>query len=244
MNDLKLRCISLLIAIFVAFGMVTAVTGEVNAASGKITVTVYSQAGENKVYAGERGSIDVSYEKGNEINSLPIKSVKIISGKTKAKVKKATVTGEYGEKQKVYYVVGKKAGKVKISVKYKLKGKVKTKLKTITVKPCPNAVESLEINGSKKVLTGEKKFVYNAECKKTKVNVKITPAEGWEITDAYGYKGYMKNKEEKTVWIDEADSKVKDGTAISFKSKYTHILLSVDLEKDGKVINYQIDLHR
>lgn len=243
MRSLKIRCMSILLTFFVAFSMVAGATGEVNAASGKITVTVYSQAGENKVYVGDRGSVDVSQEKSSEINSLPVRSV-TVSDKSLAVVRKGTITGEYGEKYKAYFIVGKKPGKVKITVKYKLNGKIRSRKKTITIKPNPDAIQSLEINGSKKALKGEKAFIYNAKYTKTKVNVKIIPAEGWEITEAYGYKTYVKNKKEKEVWLKNVDDKVKDGTVISFSKKYRRMLIYVTLEKDGNAIAYELNLHR
>ena len=237
------RAISLVMTVLIALGMVVTTTGEVNAASGKIRAKVYSQAGNNKVYVGEKGNIEVSQEKGYEINILPIRSVKV-SNKSVARIKSATVTGEYGEKYKAFYVVGKKPGKVTLSIKYKLNGKVKTKKRTVTVKAAPNAIQSLEINGSKKSLSGEKAFVYSGKCTKTQVKAVLTPAEGWEIGDAYGYIAYKKGKTEKTKWINSAQKKITDGTAISFPKKYTRMLISVSVEKEGKVIEYEINLHR
>lgn len=237
------KIMSLMMTFFVAFGMIAFSTGEVSAASSKIKVNVYGQAGTNKVYVGERGSVEVSEHKGTVIESLPIKSVKV-SSSSMAKVKSKMTTGEYGEKYRAYYVIAKKPGKVKISVKYKYKGKIKTRKKTITAVAAPDTVQSLEFNGSSKKVTGEQAFRYSASCKKTKVNIKLTPSEGWEIFEVYGIKSYKKGKTEKTVWVDIAKSKITDGKSISFQKKYDKMTISVTLSKGSKTIEYEIYLHR
>ncbi len=237
------KAAAIVLTFFVAFSMMAFSTEEVSAASGKIKVIVYSQAHSNKVYVGERGTVDVSEERSDAIEILPIKSV-TVSNKSMAKVKSVMTTGEFGVKYRVFYVIAKKPGKVKLTVKYKHKGKVKTRKKTITAIASPAAVQSLEINGSSKKVTGEKAFRYSAKCKKTKVSIKLTPSEGWEISGAYGYKAGGKGKNAKSVWLNDVESKIAEGKSISFQKKYDDMTITVSLMKGSKVIEYEIHLYR
>ena len=241
MMSLRLkRAMSLMIAVFVAFGMMAVSTGEVNAASGKVKVEINNQIEKtNHIYAGEQTYVTVYNTKQKKVK---IKSVKV-SDKSIAKVKVKTLKYA-GKKNKEYYVVGKQPGKTKVSVKYKCNGKAGTKKVTVTVVPYPNPLASLEVNGKNVPLSGDTGFLYEKKCKKTKVNIKAVAAEGWEITsaDSRSVYGTAKNPKFKDTGV---KSKIKNGKTISFPKKHKALYTSINLENDeGVVVFYEIVLKR
>ena len=237
------RVMSLAIAVFVAFGMMAFGTGEANAASSKVKVYVYGMNQENHIYVGEKGYAGAYDTKSDK---MPIiKSVKV-ADKTIAKVKKETYKYN-GKKYKEYYVIGKKAGKTKVSIKYKFKGKTATKSKIVTVHEYPNAIQSITINGKNVPLTGEKAFRYEKKYskKKTKVNVKVVPAPGWKVIDTYGEVYTVNGKSVKQSSIKKAKTKVKKGSDISFAKKYKNCWLNVQMtNRNGDMFSYEINLYR
>ncbi len=237
------RAVSLMIAVLVAFGMMTFGTGEANAASGKVKVIVKSQDLDNTIYVGEEGCVCAYNPKKGDF--AIVKAV-IITDKSIARVKRTTYKYK-GKKYKEYYVVGKKSGKTKLSVKYKYKGKTSTKKLTVTVKEYPNAIQSLTINGKDQSLTGENAFRYTKKYSKknTKASIKMIPAEGWKISYAYGEIGYPKGKTYKSNVIKKMATKIKKGTEISYPKKYTDMWITVTLEnKKGDLFSYSIGLYR
>lgn len=237
------RLMALMIAFFVAFGMIVAGAVEAGAESDDTQVLVYGQNGTNKIYVGEEGLVGVVTSETDE--NVPIKGV-TVSNKNIAKVKKIIEKFE-GEKYTYYYVVGKKTGKVTVRIKYKLNGVTSTKKVKVTVKKAPKMIKSLKVNGKKVKLSGTKAFKYRVKCKKskTKVNVKIVPAEGWKVLAAYGDKSYEKNNKYHSVPIANMKKKIKNGSNISFAKKYTALLVDVVLQKDGgNTIRYTVEFYR
>ena len=237
------RAVSLMIAVLVAFGMMTFGTGEANAASGKVKVIVKSQDLDNTIYVREEGCVCAYNPKKDDF--AIVKAVKI-TDKSIARVKRTTYKYK-GKKYKEYYVVGKKSGKTKLSVKYKYKGKTSTKKLTVTVKEYPNAIQSITINGKNVPLTGEKAFRYEKKYskKKTKVNVKVVPAKGWKIIDTNGELYTVTGKSVKKTGIKKAITKVKKGSDISYSKEYKNCWLNVQMtNENGDMFSYEIDLYR
>ena len=243
MNNKVKRVMSLMIAVFVAFGMMAFGTAEANAASGKVKVVVQGQTTDNKIFVGEEGYAYAYNQKNGE--NATVKSVKV-TNKAIAKVKKDTYKYN-GKKYTNYLVVGKKPGKTKVSIKYKYKGKTSTKKVTLTVKEYPNAIQSLSINGKNITISGDKQFKYIKKYskKKTKATVKLVPAEGWKISYVWGDTGYFKNNAYKSSVIKNAKTKVKKGTAITYPKKHTDLWLMINLENSsGDSFSYNVELYR
>jgi len=238
------RIMSLMIAVFVAFGLLAAGTGEASAASAKVKVEINNQIDKtNHIYAGEKAYVSAYATKGTKVPT--VKSVKV-SNKSVAKVKINTIKAG-GKKYKEFFVVGKKPGKTKVTVKYKYKGKVKKKTITATVEEYPNPLASLMVSGKSIKLSGDTGFAYDAKYKKTKVNIKAAAAEGWEITEVFGHtdNGKYGTKKYKFADIKKAKSKVKKGSTISFPKKYKYLYMDINLENDeGDTVFYEIILHR
>ena len=241
--SLKLkRFMSLAIAFFVAFGMLVVGTGEASAASGKVKVDIYGYD-SGKIYVYQEAMVDAWHTKSTK--PVTVKSVKV-SNKSIVKLKKHTYKFE-GKKYKYYTVTGKKPGKVKVTVKYSFKGKTATKKKYVTVTEYPNMIQSLTVNGKNISFKGKHAFNYNAKYSKskTKVNIKLAPADGWTIDDVYANKHYMKNKKDKYVEIKSAKSKITNGKDISFTKKYDNLFIGITLKSpEGKYVSYYISLYR
>jgi len=171
------RVTSMLLAVFVAFSMVIGSTGAVFASS---TWVVGPE--EKTGFAGSTNVVYVYSSKSGK--SATVKSVKS-SNKKVIKVSKYYYYDDKNKKHTGYELLYKKAGKAKITVKYKTpSGKVKTAKKTITVKPYPNPIKSLKVNG-KKVSTKKNQYFYDKKYKGTKAKIKVKLNKGWKIKSAY-----------------------------------------------------------
>ncbi len=246
------RVMSLMIAVFVAFGMMVVGTGEANAASAKVVTyvsgRVLDEEGmslENHIYVGEEGyagAYDARTDKEVIINSVTV------SDKSIAKVRKSVYKFD-GRTYRDFFVIGKKPGKVKVTFKYNIKGKKKvtTKSKYVTVHEYPNPIKSVTVNGINKKMTKDRWFWYSQKYKKAKtsVKVKVVPAEGWKIKKVNGNLSYIKNKSYKNKTVKSAKSKVTKGSKISYPKKYTDLYLNVEMVgPNGQKFVYTVDLYR
>lgn len=241
---------SLMLAFFVAFGMMAAGTGEASAASGKVVVYVSGHVIEdgmdldNHIYVGEKGYAG-AYHTTNYDKVVVVKNV-TVSNKAVAKVVKSTYKMD-GKTYKDFFVLGKKPGKTKVSIKYKYNGNVKTKKVTVTVVEYPKPIKSLTVNGIKKKITKDRYLWYDQKYKKSKTTakIKLVPADGWKIKRVNGDITYIKDNDYKTKRIKSPKSKITKGTTISFPKKYRDLHIHVEMvRQDGKEFHYEISLYR
>ena len=228
------RLALLILAAAVAFGTFTFGADNAYAASAKWKVGI-----DNPIYVGSPGTIWV-YNENNLKSKATVYSVKSSAPK-KCEVIKTVVN------DKAYFSLqGKKAGKVKITVRFKTaKGKKYKRTKTISVKPYPNIVKKLLVNGKEITVNSKKNGIsYTKDgVKKTKVKIDMTPAKGWKIqsvdANAYIYKplSYKPVKATKKM--------VKGGDSISFPKKYDDLTVRITLvNKKDKTISYTIVFRR
>ena len=240
MRSIKMqRITSVLIALVMAISVFAVSAQDVNAAS-KWMVEVWSRAGENAIYVGDdSGYVSVYNTKSGKPGS--IKSV-VSSNSSIVKVKKYTYRIK-GKKYKGYDFKGLKEGTATLTIKYKIGKKNKTAKRTVTVKPYPNAIKSVQINGKNISLTGKNKFYYFKKYKKKSVKVKVVPADGWKVVDVFGSTYNMS----KTKKIKSAKSKVLNGSKTSFAKKWKGLGYTVFLENANnpeESFYYTIDLYR
>ena len=225
---------SLLLAAVVAFGTFATCTTSTFAAS-KWVVDVTSP-----MYVDCYGGVYV-------FNSSTYKDAKILKV-TSSNSKVVKVNKEKFDDGTVQFsLLGKKKGKAKIKVTYKTtKGHKVTKTKTVKVKPYPDMIKSLKINGTS-ITTSAKKnaYMYHKEgFKKTKVDIKVVPADGWVIDYVYGYS--YKYDPWKSNELKLTKSMVKGKKSITFSSKLDELDIHVNLKKksDDSSVDYNIDLMR
>ena len=229
------RITSMLLAVFVAFGMICFNTGEVNAASR------FETGFEKIVYVDQNPTVYV-YDTKGKINEVKIYSVKS-SNSGAAKVVKESWKDDTG-KHTWYWLKTKKPGKATITIKYKnASGKKATMKKKITVKKYPNEIKKLTVLGKNVNLKKtDNKFFYSKKCKTTKPKIKMTLKKGWKIEyiSAGAYKNGNYKKEVKVT-----KTMLKKGKAISFSKKYDNVYISVFMiNSKGDRINYDISLYR
>ena len=237
MKNLKIQnVLSLMIAVFVAFGILAVGTANVDAASGKNKAYISGRAGDNKIYVGDTGSAGVYNTKTGK--SLSITSLKV-GNKSTIKPKKYSYRDAKGKKIVWYELKGKKVGKTKVTIKYKVNGKTKTVKKTVKVIAYPNPIESIKVNDKTVKLTGEARFMFDQKWKKNKAKIEITPSEGWKIVEVYG--SCWNQKSTKSTKIKGIKKAVKKGTDFTLAKNRSSAYVDIVLEKDGKTFYYSVD---
>lgn len=219
------RIASLLLSVFVAFGMLAAFTVKPEAGSG----SYYDIFTKKPLYVGEKGYVGAYYGE----TYLQIVSVK----SSNPSVVKVKYNG-YGE---YYYTVGKKIGKAKVTISYRdLNGNIQTANRLVRVKKYPYEIKSLSVGG-KKVNTNKKKFSYETRYKKTTVPVNMKLKKGWEIS--YINAGVnLKNGKWKDVKVTK--KMLTGGKTIKFPKKYNSLSIFVTMNKGNEYIDYEIYLYR
>ena len=224
------KVLSLVLAAFVAFGMLGAGTLGVNAETENWVLNT-----EDTIWAGEEAWLDV-YDEGNDdfgdITSATSSNTGVLS------IQKNVYNGVTE-----YYGLGVAAGTAQVTVNFTTRsGQAKSVTKNIVVKAYPKEIKSLKVNG-KKVNTNKHKFFYSKKMSKSKTSVKIKMAlqKGWKITDARVYR-YTKSGEEKMGKVSK--SALKKGKAIKFNKKYRFMYVSVSMQKGNETIWYSFDFYR
>ena len=229
------RITAMLLAVFVAFGMICFNTGEVNAKSS------WYVALPDTMYVGMEGySVDVG--KYNESTGETTWAKKIISVKSSNK-SVLKVKTEKWDNNKYFNLKCKKAGKAKLTVKYKKPdGSTSTVKKTIKVKKYPNQIKSLKVNG-KKVKVSENKYQYfKSNNKKSSVKIKMALKKGWKIS--YVSVRAYNSKTDKSKDIKVSKSAVKNGKAIKIPKSYTGLDINIGMEKGNDYISYYIGVEK
>lgn len=144
---------------------------------------------------------------------------------------------------KDYLLEARKPGTSTITVKYKLKtGESGTHIANTTVKPYPNQIKSLKLDGKAiKIKKHKYSFVKSKGYKNTKVKVKMALKDGWKISSAWGYryKGSTPHQ------VNISKKILENGTAIKFPKKYKRMYISIYMQNEKKeTIRYDVDLNR
>jgi len=221
------RCLSILLAAVVAFGMIGVSTSKVNAA-GKWMVGV-----PDVIWIGQDDLAIYVFNEDKESRVTKVTS----NNSTVLKVRTERWRNEKNKMQTYYFIRAKSAGKATITVKHS-KGTIK---KTIRVKKYPNHITSLTVNG-KKVNISDNKFHYiKGKIKSSKVTVKMNLKSGWKIIDVWGNCWNMNGGDRS---FTKSASVVKKGSAISFPKKYSEFELMIAMTNGKDTINYHIRLSR
>lgn len=224
------RVLSLMLAVFVAFGMICVSTGEAKAASGPLKLDKQTFWAKDEAW-GSAPVVPVNDDDWELIDSAKLVSVK----SSKPAVLKAVKDGTnlYG-----YYLMPKKVGKSKITIKYKVNGKTYTMSRTYTVKKYPNPYESIKVNG-KSVKISSNKFFYDVTgYSKSSCKIKITPKSGWKVVNAYA--SFYNPKTEKDKFKNLKASVVTKGTAIKIPSGYEAYVFATLENTKGETIDYGV----
>lgn len=143
---------------------------------------------------------------------------------------------------KDFYVVPVSAGTADVYISFDGKYGSGSLTKEVTVKPYPNQIKSLKVNG-KKVNTDKNRYYYEKKYKGTKAKVKVALKSGWKITDAWCYMYKKDWKGEKRVNV--TAKKLKNGSAIKFPKKYKHLNMGFTMENEaGEFIHYSMYIYR
>ena len=225
------RIISLMLSVFVAFGLVFVSTGDVKADSVDWYIAMSDTEYANMPIPT---SVEVFNDDGEAATVTSVKS----SNKKSAKVSSYEYDGE------TYYLVSFKAiGKAKITVKYKTPdGETGTLTQTVTVKKYPKPFKSLKVNGKTKKVSKNKYMCEVTKYKKTTAKVKMALNKGWKIADvSVTANDYSANK---TKEIKVSKSAIKKGKAFKFPKKYDSLDINIGLKKGSKYMNYYIFISR
>ena len=229
------RVSAVLLAMFVAFGMMCFGTWEAKAADS------WDLQGSDSYFAGNEVYVEVgSYDQDGNYAWGDITSVKS-SKKSVVKSISYPGTDENGKSIKVYYLKFVKAGTAKVTVKFKKPDGSKGSLtKTIKVKKYPNQLKSLKVNGKKvKTSKGDKRYIYFADkFKKSKVTVKMSLKKGWKVSSVSGYAFNSKSGKNKDIKIKK--SVIKKGTGIKFPKGCDNLIIDITMQNGNKEIPYQI----
>ena len=239
-NVLK-RVSAVLLAMFVAFGMMCFSTWETKAADN------WELSSPDTFYVGQREFyLDVgNYDDASgETDWATITSAKS-SKKSVVKIKSDTWEGEDGNPVKAYSMKFLKAGKAKITVNFqKSNGSAGSITKSVTVKKYPNQIKSLKVNGKTiKTSKGIKRYEYYVtKFKKSKVNVKMALKKGWKISDVYVSVYNSKNGKSKDIKVKK--SAVKKGTGIKLPKGYDNMNINIYMSKGKQEISYYIGVSK
>ena len=230
------RITSVLLAVFVAFGMLFIYTGNVNAADvWELGLPV------DNLYAGMEGyNVWVSSynEESGESVDATVTSVKSSNSKV-IKVHKNKYDGDTW-----FSADFKKVGKSTLTIKYKKPdGSSSTMKKTLTVKKYPNQIKSLKVNGKKVKVSANKYGFYVEKCKKTSVKVKVSLKKGWKV-DKYVYANAYNSKTGKDKEIKIKASNITKGKAIKFPKGYDSLNVNFEMVKGNKRVPYYVGFFR
>ena len=224
------KVLSLVLAAFVAFGMLGAGTLGVNAETENWVLNT-----EDTIWAGEEAWFDV-YDEGNDdfgdITSATSSNTGVLS------IQKNVYNGVTE-----YYGLGVAAGTAQVTVNFTTRsGQAKSVTKNIVVKAYPKEIKSLKVNG-KKVNTNKHKFYYSKKMSKSKTSVKIKMAlkKGWKITNIYADRS---TNGDKYTQFKVKKSALKNGKAIKFGKKYKYMWINVTMKKGNDIIQYTFDFYR
>ena len=225
------RAFSLMLAVFVAFGMICFGTGEASAASSWEMIVGDIQYAGNPI----PNSVEVTDWENNEFATVT--SAKSSNSKV------VKITKEKWDGETHYSMYFKKVGKAKITVKYKTPaGKTGKITKTVKVLKYPDPIKSIKVNG-KAIKVSDNKFMYNLEkYKKTSAKIKITPASGWKITNVSATASNWSNGKTKTIKVSK--STFTKGKSFSVPKGYDCVDINISLEKGDKYFDYYIGILR
>ena len=236
------RVSAVLLAMFVAFGMMCFGTWEAKAADK------WEFMGYDTYYIGQTygNYIDVgSYDEAKDDTVWATVTSAKSSKKSVIKIKTETWTDENNKPVKNYTMSFRKAGKAKITVKFKKPdGSKGTITKTINVKKYPNQIKSLKVNGKKvKTSKGTKRYDYTVtKFKKNKVTVKMALKKGWKVSYVSAYAYNTKNGKDKDIKVKPAA--VKKGTGIKFPKGYDLMNITIDMQKGNQYISYFVTVSK
>ena len=224
------RIASLMLSLVMAFSLVIASIGEVNAESK------YQLMMPDNMWANDPSGYSVSAFETSTQNYYD--AVKITTSNSKV----IKVESYKYEGNRSYLLYAKKPGKAVIKVTIKLKnGTRKTLKRTVQVKKYPAPLKSLKVNG-KAVGLSANKYQVEKKVSGSKVSAKVAPKSGWKIAAVYGHY-YDKNWNMKDVKVTK--TAVKKGTSISFPKKYGSMDIYVALvNSKGESFSYGIHFVR
>ena len=224
------KILSLVLAAFVAFGMLGVGTLAVNAETENWVLNT-----EDSIWEGANAWFDV-YDEGND---APGGITSVTSGNTGV----LSIEKEVYDGVTEYRGLGVAPGTAQVTVNFTTpSGQTKSLTKNIVVKAYPKEIKSLKVNG-KKVNTNKNKFFYSKKVSKSKGSVKIKMAlqKGWKITGIYADRSKT-GKSFKQFKVSK--SALKKGKAIKFSKKYKYMYVSVSMQKGNETIWYSFDFYR
>lgn len=232
------KILSLLLAFAVASGTVGIGTTSVYAA--KHSWELGGDFDDGIVYAGQPDIGFAVYDQNSD-NWLNASVTAVKSSNTKIlNFKRHKYMGEY-----FYDVTARKAGTVSVKFKFRTpEGTYQTIKRTIRVRKYPNCMKSLKVLG-KAVDLKSNKYGFEKKTSRTSVGIKAALQNGWKINYAFGTlvdlkKGDLRSEKE----IKITKKMLSTGSAVKFPKKYEEMYVSLDLEKNGQSLWYQIHLHR
>jgi hypothetical protein len=224
------KILSLVLAAFVAFGMLGVGTLAVNAETENWVLNT-----EDSIWEGANAWFDV-YDEGND---APGGITSVTSGNTGV----LSIEKEVYDGVTEYRGLGVAPGTAQVTVNFTTpSGQTKSLTKNIVVKAYPKEIKSLKVNG-KKVNTSKNKFFYNKKVSKSKGSVKIKMAlkKGWKITNIYADRS---TNGDKYTQFKVKKSALKNGKAIKFGKKYKYMWINVTMKKGNDIIQYTFDFYR
>ena len=220
------KVLSMVLAVFMVFGMTCISTVEADAASAPVKIMKHTY------WVGEESWGPAPYMASEKVCA----NAMLLSVKSSNK-KVLKVVKTEGDDLYSYYLVPKKAGKSKITLKYKYKGKTYKLSKTMQVKKYPKPIKKIKINGKTKKPSKYKFSCDTNNYKKTSAKIKITPAKGWKITG-----GYISQDESyfKTLKA----SVFKNGKSIKLKKDCSAYIYITMVNKKGETFDYGVSFIR
>ena len=140
-----------------------------------------------------------------------------------------------------YYLEPRKKGTSVITLTYNYKGKEYTTSRELTVKNYPKPYKKIVVNGKNVKLSKNKYYYAVNKFKKTSAKVKLTPASGWKISNAY------------LAYYNEKDDKFKDlkkktllkGNSFKIPKGYNgQVGITMKNKKTGDTIDYVVNFFR
>lgn len=227
------KALSVLLALVVAIGISGSFTLQAAAADYFIFL-------DETLYTGVETGFGASENVMNRIVSVRTSNSKVAKIEIAKGSKKSNIFS--------YTVVPKKTGKVTIKVRYKNKaGEIKVKTFKRRVKPYPNMVKKLTVNGKAVTVSKSANAVnYYKDGfgkKKTSAKIALKPASGWKVDSVYGYLYRYDPWKSKEITVTKKMVTGRD--TISFPKKYNDLDVHITLiNEKGATIEYNVEFVR
>lgn len=228
------RVSAFLLAVFVAFGMLCVSVKDVKAESGlEVGISSVVWKGEKNGWFGLFDPNEKIADDQYIITAVKSSNPAVLKTKLEADPEGDYAWGSY---------TAKKTGKVVVTVDYKFKdGTTGSASANVTVKPYPNNIKSLKVNG-KTVKISKNKFQCQRKFKGSKAKIKMALKKGWKI-DSVDASGWNKSFD-KQYKIKVTKKGLLKGKYFKVPAKCKYVDVNVTLRKGNNFFYYYIGLHR